>query len=105
MEKRIVSLRSRLYRRRFLRQNTRWKALDEIDEFHIRLVTLIFKVQISSQQLQTVDRIRELEFAISEVELEIRLIEIHLIVIRTAGRPAAPAAVAAASAVRMGCQA
>ena len=35
--------RSRLDRRRFLRSNMRWKALDEIYKFHILLVTLIFE--------------------------------------------------------------
>ena len=37
--KRGKALRSRLYRRRFLRPNTLWKALDEIYNFHILLVT------------------------------------------------------------------
>ena len=32
-KKRICSVRSRLYHRRFLRPNTRWKALDEIYKF------------------------------------------------------------------------
>ena len=43
-KQRIFSARSRLYRRRFLRPNTRWEALDEICKFHILLVTLIFKI-------------------------------------------------------------
>ena len=52
----LKSARSRLYRHRFLRPNTRWKALDEIYKFHILIVTatLIFKShfhQISSKVL------------------------------------------------------
>ena len=36
--------RSRLYRRRFSRSNTRRKALDENYKFHTPLVTLILKI-------------------------------------------------------------
>ena len=39
----LWKVRSRLYRRRFLQSNTRWKALDEIYKFHNPLVTYNFK--------------------------------------------------------------
>ena len=35
---RLLSARSRLYRRRFLRSSTCWKALDRIDNFHMLLM-------------------------------------------------------------------
>ena len=37
----LQKVRSRLYRGRFLRPNTRWKALDEIYNFHILLATYL----------------------------------------------------------------
>ena len=38
--KKLWKARSRLYRRRFSRPNTRWKPLDENYKFHALLVTL-----------------------------------------------------------------
>ena len=40
----LQTVRSRLYRSRFLRSNTRWKALDEIFKFHILLANLDIKI-------------------------------------------------------------
>ena len=47
------AVRSRLYRRQFLRPNTRWKALDKINKLHILLVTLIFKWRILQKFVNT----------------------------------------------------
>ena len=43
----------RLYRRRCLRPNTRWKPLDEIYKFHILLLIIIFKVTVSKIFVKT----------------------------------------------------
>ena len=49
--KRIYFSSFRLYRRRFLRPNTLWKALDKVYKFHIHLMILIFKAMFYFSQI------------------------------------------------------
>ena len=46
----LVEARSRLYRRRFLQVNTRWKALDAIYKIRILLHRSDFKISVKNRQ-------------------------------------------------------